>query len=219
MERRGADKRLTIKIIAAAVLALALLFSGSTLLQPPERISTEAFRQAFAALHRYRGMHPDENPRILAVVDYSKPSYVERMALIDLQSGYRTFYRVSHGRKTGMLYPVAFSNIPQSNMSSLGLYKVLETYYGDHGKAMRLEGLEPAVNDSAYVRDIVLHSAKYISPAYILLNLVTLNGPMTGRSNGCFVVSLSEIDEVTAKFAAGAFIFAWADTAAIRANR
>ncbi|NTV99563.1 MAG: murein L,D-transpeptidase catalytic domain family protein [Chlorobiaceae bacterium] len=206
-------------MVSSAILALTILVAGSSLLQPPEKISAEAYSEAFAALNRFRAIHPEENPRVLAVVDYSKPSYVERMAVIDLKNGSRSFLRVAHGKKTGTLYPTAFSNIPQSNMSSLGLYKALEAYYGDHGKAMRLEGLDPAVNDSAFVRDIVLHSANYVSPACILINILTLNGPMIGRSNGCFVVSPSEIDEVTAKFSAGAFIFAWADTSAIRTKK
>ncbi|TLU86194.1 MAG: murein L,D-transpeptidase catalytic domain family protein [Chlorobium sp.] len=219
MENQAPDKWLTIKIIAAAILALAFLLAGSTLLQPKEKISPEAYRSAFSALDRYRAQHPEENPAIIAVVDYSKPSYVKRMAVVDLKNGNRSYYRIAHGRKTGMLYPAAFSNVRESNMSSLGLYKVLDVYNGDHGKAMRLEGLDPAVNDSAFVRDIVLHSADYVSQGYILLNLLTLNGPMIGRSNGCFVVSPSDIDEVIATFARGAFIYAWADTTALRTGR
>jgi hypothetical protein len=219
MERERPDKWLNIKIMGAAILAMALLFAGSSLLQPPEKISPEAYHSAYTALNHFRTMHPEENSRILAVVDYSKPSYVERMTIIDLKTGTSTFYRVAHGKKSGMLYPATFSNIPQSNMSSLGLYKVLEAYTGDHGKAVRIEGLDPAVNDSAFSRDIVLHSANYVSPGYILLNLLTLNGPMIGRSNGCFVVSPSEIEEVLGKLAPGSFIYAWADTAAIQAKR
>jgi hypothetical protein len=219
MEKQINGKKGAVEIFVTAFLALLLIFAGSTLLQPPEKISGEAYRAAFAALDRYHVTHPADFPRFLAVVDYSKPSYVKRMTLIDLRSGDRSFFRVAHGKKSGMLYPAAFSNIPQSNMSSLGLFRVLEPYYGDHGKAMRLEGLDRTVNDSAFVRDIVLHSADYVSPAYILLNFLTLNGPMIGRSNGCFVVSPSRIDGVVSKLAEGALIYAWADTSAIRANR
>jgi hypothetical protein len=219
MQNQAAKRLLKVKLIVTSLFLLAFILSFSTLLQPPERISPEAFRAAYAALGRYRAGHPEETPRILAVVDFSKPSYVERMALVNLMSGTCSYYRVSHGKKTGMLYPDTFSNIPQSNMSSLGLYRVLQAYDGDHGKAMRLEGLDPGVNDSAFVRDIVLHSAGYVSPAYILLNLLTLNGPMIGRSNGCFVVSPGKIDEVTGQLASGAYIYAWADTTALRTGR
>ncbi len=219
MEKQVSCKWLTIKIFGSAILALAMLFSGATLLQPPEKISPEAYRAAFAALGRYRAQHPGEQPLTIVIVDFSKPSYVERMAVVDLKNGRKTFYRVAHGKKSGQLYSRTFSNIPQSNMSSLGLYKVLDTYYGDHGKAMRLEGLDPAVNDSVFVRDIVLHSAGYVSQGYILLNLMTFKGPMIGRSNGCFVVSPSEIDEVVAKFSRGAFIYAWADSSGTKEYR
>ncbi|NTW55972.1 MAG: murein L,D-transpeptidase catalytic domain family protein [Chlorobiaceae bacterium] len=219
MEKQVSCKWLAVKIFGTAFLALVLLFAGSSLFQPPEKISPEAYRAAYAALGRYRAQHPGEQPLTIAIVDFSKPSYVERMAVVDLTNGSETFYRVAHGKKSGQLYSRIFSNIPQSNMSSLGLYKVLDAYYGDHGKAMRLEGLEPALNDSVFVRDIVLHSASYVSQGYILLNLMTFNGPMIGRSNGCFVVSPSEIEEIVAKFSRGAFIYAWADTSGTKGYR
>jgi hypothetical protein len=96
-------------------------------------------------------------------------------------------------------------------MSSLGLYKVLATYCGDHGTALRLEGLEPGRNGNAFRRAIVLHSAGYVSLRYILLNLVTCNGPRIGRSNGCFVVSAGEIEEVAQRLGRGGFIYAWTE--------
>lgn len=196
---------------AAFSLALValLLMAGAGLLWLPQKISVEAYRVAFSALDAYRTAHPAERVRCLAVVDFSKPSYVKRMALIDLASGEESFYRVAHGKNSGELYATRFSNTPGSGMSSPGLYRVLDTYIGDHGKAVRLEGLEPAVNDNAFSRDIVLHSADYVSLGYIMLNLVTVNGPRIGRSNGCFVVALNDIDQVTKKLGNGGLLYAW----------
>jgi len=57
----------------------------------------------------------------------------------------------------------------------------------------------------------VLHSAGYVSPGYILLNLVTFNGPRIGRSNGCFMVSAGEIEKVAQQLGRGGFIYAWAE--------
>jgi hypothetical protein len=194
------------------IAILLLIFYTSASLWLPEKVSPQAFSAAFASLEAYRATHPAENPRFLAVVDYSKPSYLKRMAVIDLKTGKQSFYRVAHGKNSGELYARKFSNLPESNMSSPGLYKVLEAYDGDHGKAMRLEGLDLALNGYAFSRNIVLHSAEYVSLNYILLNILTFNGPRIGRSNGCFVISCSDIDEVIQKLSRGAFLFAWAKT-------
>lgn len=198
-------------VLACSGALLLLLLSGTTMVLLQERVSPEAYRVAYRALATYRKTHPEERPRVLAVVDYSKPSYLKRMAIVDLQQGRQTFHLVAHGKRSGALHARRFSDIPESNMSSLGLYKVLETYCGDHGTALRLEGLEPGRNGNAFRRDIVLHSAGYVSLRYILLNLVTLEGPRIGRSNGCFVVSAGEIEEVAQRLGRGGFIYAWAE--------
>ncbi|WP_232209718.1 murein L,D-transpeptidase catalytic domain family protein [Chlorobium ferrooxidans] len=189
------------------VLLLALL---AGVLMLPEKVSPQAYRAALVALRSYRSAHPEENPRYLAVVDYSKPSYLKRMALVELKTGEQSFYRVAHGRNSGELYALRFSDTPESNMSSLGLFRVHETYSGDHGKALRLEGLDSTVNVNAFMRDIVLHSAGYVSLFTIIENLLTFNGPRIGRSNGCFVVATGDIDEVAEKLASDGFIFVWA---------
>lgn len=204
---------MTRKSVAGAIAGVLVVFTaiGALLLSMPEKVSPEAYRASLTALENYRSGHPEDVIRMLAVVDYSKPSYLKRMALIDLKTGERTFHRVAHGKRSGELYAHRFSDMPESNMSSLGLYKVLDMYDGDHGTALRLEGLEPERNGNAFRRDIVLHSADYVSLGYILLNLVTFEGPRIGRSNGCFVVSRSEIDAVARKLAAGGFMYAWAE--------
>ena len=201
-------KQTILKGLSLLSLLLTLL-AGWFLLQ--EKVSGQAYKAAFAALETYRSKHPEEHPRFLAVVDYSKPSYIKRMAVIDLITGDQSFYWAAHGKNSGDIYATRFSNTPESNMSSLGLYKTLDTYYGDHGKAMRLAGLDSVLNSNAFSRDIVLHSAEYVSLNYILTNLATLNGPMIGRSNGCFVVSPQVIDRVTQQLDHGAYLYAWTD--------
>ena len=130
------------KVLSAGALALLLIFLGGTiLLYLPEKVSPQAYKAALSSLETFRSTHPEESPRYLAVVDYSKPSYLKRMAVIELKTGEQSFYRVAHGKNSGELYATMFSNLPESNMSSPGLYKVLEAYIGNHGKAVRLEGL------------------------------------------------------------------------------
>ncbi|MEI7788075.1 MAG: murein L,D-transpeptidase catalytic domain family protein [Chlorobiaceae bacterium] len=201
-----------LKIVPLVTLLLAFIsgFSGFFLLK--EKVSGQAYKAAFTAMDSYRSRHPEEHQRFLAVVDYSKPSYLKRMVVIDLKTGDQSFFWTAHGINSGELYANQFSNAPESNMSSLGLYKTLETYFGDHGKAIRLAGLNPLLNSNAFTRNIVLHSADYVSLKYILLNIATLNGPMIGRSNGCFVVSPRDIDEIEQKLNQGAFLYAWRET-------
>ncbi|MGB7512204.1 MAG: murein L,D-transpeptidase catalytic domain family protein [Pelodictyon phaeoclathratiforme] len=201
------------KAFYGALVALLLFFLGGTLLlYLPEKVSPQAYRAAIAALETHRAAHPEMGIRYLAVVDYSKPSYIKRMAVIDLVSGEEWFYRVAHGKNSGDLYATRFSNTLDSGMSSTGLYNVLDAYTGDHGMAVRLEGLEPARNGNAFSRDIVLHSADYVSLGYIILNLVTFNGPRIGRSNGCFVVSPGDIDDVAQKLSRKGLLYAWSSS-------
>lgn len=199
--------RNAIRIITAVLL---LLLSAITyLFYAPGQVSGKAVTEAKMALEKYLEAHPGETARTLAVVDFSQPSYAKRMAIIDRQSGKRSFYRVAHGRNSGELYARRFSDVSESNMSSLGLFRVTKLYYGDHGLALKLAGLDSLRNGNAAQRDIVLHEASYVSIPYILLNVVTLHGPMTGRSNGCFTVSKYDIGTVVQKLYDGGFIYAW----------
>ena len=43
----------------------------------------------------------------------------------------------------------SFSNLPESNQSSIGLYQTGQTYTGKHGRSLRLLGLEPGFNDNS----------------------------------------------------------------------
>lgn len=198
------------QVSIGTIVFLLLLSVGAALLYLPEKVSPHAYKSALASLETYQSMHPEERFRYLAVVDFSKPSYVKRMAVIDLVSGEESFYRVAHGKNSGELYATRFSNTLESGMSSSGLFKVLDAYIGDHGKAVRLDGLQPAINDNAFKRDIVLHSAEYVSLGYIMLNLLTFNGPRIGRSSGCFVVSPGDIDDVVQKLSRKGLLYAWA---------
>jgi len=196
---------------AAGLLILLLLNLGTiALLLDSGHVSAEATKEAFAAMQEYQRLNPAiAPPRALAVIDYSQPSYVKRMVIINLKTGRQSFYRVAHGKNSGELYAQRFSDVPESNMSSLGLFRVTRLYYGEHGLALRLDGLDSLRNGNAAKRDIVLHQARYVSIPYILLNIATLHGPMIGRSNGCFAVSKQNIGEVVQKLHAGGFIYAW----------
>jgi len=117
---------------------------------------------------------------ILAVIDYSLPSTVRRLWVIDLAKPALLFRElVAHGSGTGENLATAFSNEPGSKASSLGLYRAAEVYQGHNGYSLRLDGLTPGYNDRARERDIVMHGAWYVSPKH-----VRTFGRL-GRSWGC----------------------------------
>lgn len=66
---------------------------------------------------------------------------------------------VSHGRGKGLtIYSRQYSNVPGSNCTSLGRYKILKSYNGTYGLSYRLAGLDKT-NNNAITRGVVLHSS------------------------------------------------------------
>ncbi|HEX2595652.1 MAG TPA: murein L,D-transpeptidase catalytic domain family protein [Luteimonas sp.] len=116
----------------------------------------------------------------LGVIDYSRPSTQRRLWVFDMAAP-RLLYSeyVAHGRGSGENLARHFSNDDGSLQSSLGLFRTAETYVGDNGYSLRLDGLEPGVNDHARDRALVMHGAWYVDPA-----LAATQGRI-GRSLGC----------------------------------
>jgi hypothetical protein len=119
-------------------------------------------------------------PRTLTVIDFSKPSTEKRLWVYDLRSHELLFHEyVAHGRGSGANMATLFSNVPESNQSSLGLFRTGEAYIGKHGLSLRLDGLERGINDRARERAIVIHGAEYVDAA-----TAQAQGRL-GRSLGC----------------------------------
>lgn len=118
--------------------------------------------------------------RILAVIDYGLPSTERRLWVFDRATPRLLFHSlVAHGSGTGENRAERFSNRHGSRASSLGLFRAAETYQGRNGYSLRLDGLDPGVNDQARARAIVLHGAWYVSEEF-----ATRHGRL-GRSWGC----------------------------------
>jgi hypothetical protein len=116
----------------------------------------------------------------LAVIDYSLPSTEQRLWVFDLKQRKLLFHElVAHGRNSGENMATQFSNQNESFATSLGLFRTQESYRGQNGYSLRMEGLEPGFNDNAFDRAIVIHGAPYVSPV-----LARANGRI-GRSLGC----------------------------------
>ncbi|MGO4309986.1 murein L,D-transpeptidase catalytic domain family protein [Pseudomonas sp. KB_15] len=126
---------------------------------------------------RAQGIAPAQR---LAVIDYSLPSTEQRLWVFDLKRRKLLFHElVAHGRNSGENMATLFSNQNESHATSLGLFRTQESYRGQNGYSLRMEGLEPGFNDNAYDRAIVIHGAPYVSPV-----LARANGRI-GRSLGC----------------------------------
>jgi hypothetical protein len=120
------------------------------------------------------------NTGIISICDFSKPSSQKRLFIIDLEKRKILFNTyVAHGANSGKLFATDFSNIPESNKSSLGFYQTNATYSGKHGYSLRLTGMETGINDNAFKRDIVMHAADYVNEATIRAK------GYIGRSWGC----------------------------------
>lgn len=142
-------------------------------------LSQEAFNYG---LQGYMGLVSNGTVKnnVLSIVDFSLPSSKKRLFVIDVTTGkllFNTF--VSHGRNSGKEMATEFSNDQNSFKSSLGFYVTGNTYKGEHGYSLRLEGMEAGINDNAYNRSIVMHAAKYVNE-----KVVRMTG-FLGRSLGC----------------------------------
>lgn len=142
--------------------------------------------------------------RRLAVIDYSRSSLERRLWVFDLTHG-RLLQRefVAHGRQSGESFAEHFSNLPGSNQSSLGLFRGAESYKGRHGHSLRLDGLEPGLNDQARARALVIHGADYVAPTW-----AQKYGRM-GRSLGCPAVQQEVIGVLVDQLKDGQYLFAW----------
>jgi hypothetical protein len=120
------------------------------------------------------------NPGTLTVIDFTRPSTQKRMWVFDLRTRAMIFDEwVSHGRGSGTTMATSFSNVAETNKSSLGLFRTAEAYVGKNGYSLRLDGLDRGVNDRARERAIVIHGAPYVNPA-----IAKVTGYL-GRSLGC----------------------------------
>lgn len=144
-------------------------------------LSFSVFERAYTGYQNFRQQGlATADKSVMTVVDFTKPSNMKRMWIIDLKSGkmlHNTL--VAHGRNTGNVRAEKFSNEPNSNMSSMGFYVTDKTYYGKHGLSLRLSGMDEKYNSNAMERAIVLHGADYVSEAF-----VKQYGRL-GRSLGC----------------------------------
>ena len=150
-------------------------------------LKKEAFNYAYTGYKKLEEEGMLNKEGLITICDFSQSSKRKRLYLINLNECkliLNTY--VAHGRNSGGEYARKFSNKPESLQSSLGFYRTETTYWGGHGLALTLSGLEPGFNDKAERRKIVLHGSQYIGDNYRRW------GKFMGRSFGCPAVPMKQ---------------------------
>ncbi|WP_285057053.1 murein L,D-transpeptidase catalytic domain family protein [Pedobacter ginsengisoli] len=121
---------------------------------------------------------------VLTIADMDMNSTKKRLWIVDLDKKELLLNTwVAHGQRSGADKAVKFSNTDNSFQSSIGFYVTGETYNGQHGRSLRLDGVDDGFNDNARKRAIVVHGADYVSQG-------TINAlGRLGRSQGCPAVA------------------------------
>jgi len=188
-------------------LARSVALAGVGALAPSAVSAAQKDKPKLLAIARAmlaRNARHVSNSSIVALADFSAPSWKARFHFVDTAGGTVVSHLTAHGRgsdpaHTGWLK--SFSNDIGSNASSEGAYVVGGQYDGKYGRAIRLAGLEPH-NSNAERRAIVIHQAWYVSDA-----MIEKYGKL-GRSEGCFALSETGIAQALSTLAPGILLYA-----------
>lgn len=140
----------------------------------------KVFRYAIIGYYNLKKENTVMKKTIISIIDYCKSCNDARLYIIDLIEEKLLFHSlVAHGKFTGDIYAKHFSNEPGSLQSSLGFFVTGDTFSGEHGYSLYLEGMEGGFNDNARSRAIIIHGAYYVSRPFIK------KYGKIGRSHGC----------------------------------
>lgn len=141
------------------------------------------------------------NQNYVTVIDFGAHSTQPRLFVMNMSGGTVMAIQVAHGAGSDANndgIAESFSNSDGSHASSLGFYRTGETYSGNNGYSLRLDGLSPT-NSAARARAIVVHGADYVrdNPNY-----------QPGRSWGCPAVSQANRTRLIDMIKGGSLIYA-----------
>lgn len=205
-----------LKCVQSIIIGVLALFGGTSVfaqcydnalyhlvLPLAENINPKVLELAINAYYKAQRKGLDKRG-ILTIVDYSLPSSKKRMWVLNLNDLKLAHYSlVTHGSGSGLLYARHFSNTPESFQSSLGLFLTKQSYDGKVGHSLRLQGLEPGINDNAEHRGIVMHAAEYADEHFI-----DQYGRL-GRSEGCFALPIASSKNIINFIEDGTLIFVY----------
>jgi hypothetical protein len=165
-------------------------------------LEREVFYTAFKGYEYLQNKGVVRKKNVLTVCDYSQSSNNKRLYVIDVIEGrllYNTY--VSHGKNSGGEFATSFSNLQESNKSSLGFMLTAETYSGKAGYSMRFDGMEPGINDRVRRRDIVLHGSYFVNAK------VVEDRGRIGNSLGCPAIPIEYRKQVIDAIKGGSCFF------------
>ena len=165
-------------------------------------LSKEAFDYAWKGYQNLLERKMISRVNYLTICDFSQSSRKKRLYIIDVTNNkliINTY--VAHGKNSGGEYATSFSNKMESLQSSLGFYITSNTYIGEHGLSLRINGVDPGYNDKALERSIVIHGAAYVDAAR------DNAGIFMGRSWGCPAVPQKESTHIITTIKNGTCIF------------
>ncbi len=171
-----------------------------------EGLNRQVFDYAIQGYQQLMQLGQLKNPQTLSIIDFTMPSKVKRLFVLDLVH-FRLLFNtyVAHGRNSGLQTATTFSNQPESFKSSLGFYSTQNIYNGKHGSSLQLNGLEKGFNDNALSRGIVMHAANYVDE-----QLAKTRGYI-GRSLGCPAVPEKVHAAIIGAIANGSCLFVYAN--------
>ena len=190
-------------IPAATPQPVAATRVSGPVIDPHGVVRKDLMERAHAALDTHG--HKISKRDRMYLVDFQKFSGEDRFYEVDLEGGWVTAYRTSHGRGSDPAhsgYAQQFSNRPDSHMSSIGAYATAGASWGSQqGPNVLLDGLEYS-NDKARERAIIVHGADYADPAFL-----AREGKL-GRSYGCFSVAHTDLPALRERMGEGRLLFA-----------
>ena len=165
-------------------------------------LSRTAFFDACKGYEYLLSQNEIQKSGLLTICDYSQSSSKKRLYVLDINAGKILFNTyVAHGHNSGTDLATSFSNSNNSNKSSLGFLITAETYIGDNGYSMRLDGIEKGFNDNVRNRAIVMHGSNYVNGER------ATDGIMMGRSFGCPAVPATQVRSIIDCIKGGSCVF------------
>jgi hypothetical protein len=180
---------------AAVIAEAGMLYEEMEL--ESKGLPKEAFEYAFRGYKNLIDRGLAARADVLTVADFSQSSRSKRLFILDV-ADHKVIMQtyVAHGRNSGEEYANSFSNSVDSHKSSLGFYVTRNTYRGEHGLSLKLDGLDEGFNDNAAARAIVVHGANYIG-----------SDALKGRSWGCPAVASKLSKKVIQTIKDGSVLF------------
>lgn len=172
-------------------------------LDPRGLVPRDLREQALEALDRHAWSIPNRDR--IYIVNFTQHSAQPRLYELDVISGEARMFHTAHGVGSDPFhsgYAHGFSNIVDSNASSLGVYRTSGMGWGvRHGSNVLLDGLDNT-NNAARERAIIVHAADYCEPEWL-----EREGKL-GRSFGCFATSSASLDYLRPRMDEGRLLYA-----------